>query len=174
MSLTYDALQIENIFKKPPKLVTYIYASMFVLVNGVQTNALLFGQQVIIAGSPVGAPVNQNLQKFFAIMITTFVCQLQAYSRFIYVRIGNTLAVLKVTALLFVACCGLAALAKARVAGPNEIDTPYGKSDLSDAFTDGSNNPYQYSIALLNVMRAFLGYENANFVKEPSGFRFTW
>lgn len=140
---------------------------MFVIVNGVQTNALLFGKAVIVASSPANAPVNENLQKFFAIIITTFICQLQAYSRFLYVRIGNTLAVLKVGALLFIAICGLAALANAGGAGAREIQSPYGKTDLSDAFGPSSSNPYQFSIALLNVMRAFLGYENANFVGSP-------
>lgn len=86
---------------------------MFVLINGVQTNALLFGKEIIVAGSPSNTPINYNLQKFFAVIITTFVCQLQAYSRFLYVRIGNTLAMLKVAALLFIAICGLAALGKA-------------------------------------------------------------
>jgi hypothetical protein len=89
--------------KKPHRLFTYIFASMFVLINGVQVNAIIFGQEIIVASSSANAPVNENLQKLFAVMITTFVCQLQAYSRFIYVRIGNTLAALKVTALLFIA-----------------------------------------------------------------------
>jgi L-asparagine transporter-like permease len=138
---------------------------MFVLINGVQTNALLFGKEVIVAGSPSNAPINHNLQKFLAVVITTFVCQLQAYSRFLYVRIGNTLAMLKVAALLFIAICGLAALGKAGGAGAHELHTAYGKANLNDAFASRSSNPYQYSIALLNVMRAFLGYENANFVR---------
>ncbi|KUJ16668.1 amino acid transporter, partial [Mollisia scopiformis] len=157
---------IENIFKRPPRLLTYIFSSIFVVVNGLQVNALVFGQEIIVASSPVNAPINQNLQKFFAIIIATFICQLQAYSRFLYIKLGNTLAVVKVVALLFIVICGLAALGKARVTGANEIETSYGKADLSNAFASGSGNPYQYALALLNVMRAFLGYENANFVLE--------
>ncbi|OCL02043.1 amino acid transporter [Glonium stellatum] len=155
---------VDNLSKKPRRLLTYIFASMFVLVNGVQANSLQFGSDVIMAGSSYNGQYNQNLQKFFAIMITTFVCQLLAYSRFIYVRICNTLAVLKVIALVFITVCGLVALTGARRHGGDEIQTSYGKADLANAFATRSNDPYQYALALLSVMRAFLGYENANFV----------
>lgn len=138
---------------------------MFILINGVQGNALQFGKEVIIASSPSSVTINQNLEKLFAILIITFVCQLQAYSRVIYVRISNILAVLKAFSLFFIAVCGLAALVNSRVKASDEIPTPYGREDLSNAFSSASNNPYQYGLALLNVMRAFLGYENANFVR---------
>lgn len=138
---------------------------MFVLINGVQGNALTFGKEIIVASSSQNTLVNGNLQKLFAVIIITLVCQLQAYSRAIYVRISNTLAVLKLLSLLFISVCGLVALANARVpAGSREIHTPYGKEDLANAFATISSNPYQYALALLSVMRAFLGYENANFV----------
>jgi hypothetical protein len=155
------------VFKKPHRFFTYIFASMFVLINGVQANALMFGKEIIVASSPANAPVKENLEKFFAVMVITFACQLLAYSRFIYVRIGNVLAMLKVTALLFITLCGLAALAGARARGPLEIQTSYGKENLTNDFASRSKNPYQYALALLSVMRAFLGYENANFVRPP-------
>jgi len=138
---------------------------MFILINGVQGNALQFGKEVVVAGSPNNTSVNENLQKLFAVLIITFVCQLQAYSRLIYVRMSNILAVAKLFSLLFISACGIAALARARSgAATYEIPTSYGKEDLTDAFSSLSSNPYQYGLALLNVMRAFLGYENANFV----------
>jgi amino acid transporter len=138
---------------------------MFILINGVQGNALQFGKEVLIAASPKDVKVNQSLQKLSAVIIITLVCQLQAYSRAIYIRISNTLAVFKVTSLLFIVMCGIVALRNGRVPeAKDEFSTPYGKEDLVNAFASASNNPYQYGIALLNVMRAFLGYENANFV----------
>jgi amino acid transporter len=138
---------------------------MFILINGVQGNALQFGKEVIVAASPKDVTINQNLQKLFAVIIITLVCQLQAYSRAIYIRISNALAVFKVTSLLFIVVCGIVALTNGRVPeAKNEIPTPYGKVDLTNAFASATNNPYQYGIALLNIMRAFLGYENANFV----------
>jgi amino acid transporter len=138
---------------------------MFVLINGVQGNALQFGREVIVAGSSPTADVNTKLQKFFAVVIIMFVCQIQAYSRLIYVRICNTLAVLKLSALLFIGICGIIALAGVRKHVNGEATTPYGVEDLQMDFRLRSRNVYQYSLALLSIMRAFLGYENANFVR---------
>jgi amino acid transporter len=126
------------------------------------------GKEIIIANSPKDTNINDKLEKFFAVMIITFVCQLLAYSRSIYIRIGNTIALLKVISLVFISLCGIAALAKARVKGVNEIQTPYGTTDFSNAFASASNNPCQYGLALLSVIRAFQGYENANFVSFSS------
>ena len=139
---------------------------MFVLIGGVQANALTFGREVIIAGSESssGTPVDPKLQKFFAVIIVTFVCQLQAYSRTIYIRLSNVLALLKVSSLIIISICGFVALGGIRRRNVSTIQTPYGKANLNDAFEMRSNSLYQYSLALLNVMRAFLGYENANLV----------
>jgi len=155
---------VDNVFSKPRRLLTYIFASMFILVNGVQGNALQFGKEVIIAISPSGTIINNNLEKLFAILIITFVCQIQAYSRAIYVRISNILAAFKIFSLCFITVCGLVALIHSRGKANVEIPTPYGKEDFTDAFSSVSKNPYQYGLALLSVMRSFLGYENANFV----------
>jgi hypothetical protein len=162
--LTFLASQVDNVFRKPYRFFTYIFASMFILINGVQGNALQFGKEIIVAGSYEDTTINQNLQKLFAVIIITLVCQLQAYSRAIYIRISNSLAVFKVTSLLFISLCGVAALTNARVQASEEVSTPYGRENLANAFESMSNDPYQYGLALLNVMRAFLGYENANFV----------
>jgi hypothetical protein len=164
---------VNNVIQKRKRLpgpVTYIFAAMFILLNGVQSNALQMGKEIIIANSPKDTKISDKLEKFFAVMIITFVCQLLAYSRSIYIRIGNFLALLKVTSLVFISLCGIAALAKARVKGTTQIQTPYGTTDFSNAFESASNSPYQYGIALLSVIRAFQGYENANFVSFSSPF----
>ena len=141
---------------------------MFVLIGGVQANALTFGREVIIAGSGAhpGHPVDPRLQKFFAIIIVTFVCQLQAYSRFVYVRLSNVLALSKVSSLVIISILGFVALGGIRSTHSSTIGTSYGKVNLDNAFETHSNSLYQYSLALLNVMRAFLGYENANLVSK--------
>jgi hypothetical protein len=162
---------VNNVIQKRKRLpgpVTYIFSAMFILLNGVQSNTLQMGKEIIIANSPTDTNVSDQLEKFFAIMIITFVCQLLAYSRSIYIRIGNILALLKVISLVFISLCGVAALAKARVKAVDEIQTPYGTSDFSNAFASASNSPYQYGLALLSVIRAFQGYENANFVSFSS------
>ena len=137
---------------------------MFILINGLQVNALTFGKEVILAGSASDTvSINQNLQKFVAVVIVTLVCQLQAYSRSIYIRISNALALFKVCALIFIVLSGFAVLGGRR---PNDapVGTPYGAANFSDDFALQTKNLFEYSLALLNVLRAFLGYENANFV----------
>ena len=141
-----------------------MFASMFVLIGGVQANALTFGREVIIAGSGGTTPVDPKLQKFFAVIIVTFVCQLQAYSRSIYIRLSNALALFKISSLILISICGLLALGGIRRNNASTINTSYGIANLENAFENRSSSLYQYSLALLNVLRAFLGYENANLV----------
>ena len=143
-----------------------MFASMFVLIGGVQANALTFGREVIIAGMGAhpGTPVDPRLQKFFAVCVVTFVCQLQAYSRSIYIRLSNVLALSKVSSLLVISICGFVALGGIRRNNSSTFGTPFGKANLDNAFNTHTNSLYLYSLALLNIMRAFLGYENANLV----------
>ena len=156
--------QVDKVYTKPYRLFTYLFAIMVILVGGVQANALTFGREVILAGSDATAPVNTNLQKLFAILIVTFVCQLQAYSRSIYIRVSNVLAIIKVSSLVFVSICGFIALGGVRRHSTAFINTSYGTVNLTHIFATRAESPYAYSLALLNVMRAFLGYENANLV----------
>ncbi|MCJ1399377.1 hypothetical protein MMC11_002579 [Xylographa trunciseda] len=137
---------------------------MFVIANGVHNNALIFAKEVLLAGSNGDDPINTNLQKFLAIVIVTFVCQLLAFSRFIYIKISNLIAIFKISVLCFIVLLGFVAIDGARVHSSTTINTTYGKQNLSSDFGSRTGNPYQYSLAMLNIMRAFLGYENANFV----------
>ena len=159
-------IQVDKVYTRPARLFTYMFATMFVLIGGVQANALTFGREVIIAGSRArpGDPVDPRLQKFFAVMIVTFVCQLQAYSRSIYIRLSNILALFKISSLVIISICGLIALGGVRRRNSSTIETTYGTANLEEAFSTRSGSLHQYSLALLNVMRAFLGYENANLV----------
>ena len=165
-----SSIKIDKVYTRPARLFTYMFASMFVLIGGVQANALTFGREVIIAGSGAhpGASVDPRLQKFFAVIVVTFVCQLQAYSRSIYVRLSNVLAISKISSLAIISICGLVALGGIRNSKNSFTETPYGKANLDDAFKMPSHSLYLYSLALLNVMRAFLGYENANLVCKPT------
>ena len=147
-----------------------MFASMFILVGGVQANALTFGREVIVAATEnrVLETVDSRLQKFFAIIIVTAVCQLQAYSRSIYIRMSNVLAMVKIGSLVIISVCGILALCNVRRHGASSIKTPYGRTNLDAFFASKPTSLYQYSLAMLNVMRAFLGYENANLVRLGS------
>lgn len=70
----------------------------------------------------------------------------------------------KVAVLCFIIIVGLVSLSHTRAHGANTINTPYGIINLQSDLSSRTQDPYQYSMAMLNIMRAFLGYENANFV----------
>lgn len=147
------------------RILTYIFSTFFVIINGLQANALQFGQYAILASAPHLTSVNHELQKFLAIVVITFVCQLNSYSRSLYINVANMLALVKILSLAFISVSGLIALGGVRTdVSRTQFPTPVGKQNLSFDFNSRTDNPYEYALALLCVMRAFLGYENANFV----------
>jgi len=125
----------------------------------------VFGLEIILANSPDATKVNYTLQKFIAIVVITLVCQFNAYSRSVYINVANLLAIIKVLFLIFISICGFVAFHGVRSgAGQKEVPTTYGTQNLPFDIASRSDNPFEYSLALLSVMRAFFGYENANFV----------
>ena len=143
---------------------------LFVLLGGVQANALAFGKQVILASSPRATSVDPRLQKLLAVLIITFVCQLQAFSRTTNVRVNNLLAAFKLLLLAFIAVAGFLAIGGVRAPAAEAVGSEYSKENLTDVFARTGRNWYGYSLALLNIVRAFLGYENANFVSDNPGY----
>lgn len=138
---------------------------MFVILSGSQANALSFGKAVIIANTSEGAHIDTRLQKAFAIAIIGIVCLIQAYSRVNYVRFNNIFAVYKILLLTFLTITGWCAIAGKRSTSAAQTGKPYGIENLkANGFTEAEIHPYGFALALLSIMRVFLGYENANFV----------
>jgi len=142
---------------------------MFVVLSGSQANALSFGKAVIIANTEEGTPIDDRLQKVFSIAIIGIVCLLQAYSRVNYIRFNNLFALYKIALLTFLTITGWFAIAGKRAASAEAVGKPYGIGNLGNKdFDEADNNAYGYALALLSIMRVFLGYENANFVSTAS------
>ncbi|KAF2807212.1 uncharacterized protein BDZ99DRAFT_392515, partial [Mytilinidion resinicola] len=158
---------IDHVWAKPPLLFPYMYSFMFVILSGSQANALSFGKAVIIANTPEGANIDTRLQKAFSIAIIGIVCLLQAYSRVNYVRFNNIFAVYKILLLTFLTITGWCAIAGKRSASAAASGKPYGIENLkANGFSQAEDHLYGFALALLSIMRVFLGYENANFVLE--------
>ena len=145
--------------------MTYMYSVMFILLSGGQANALIFGGAVITASTPNGSHVDQRLQKVFAIMLVAVVCLFQGFSRINYIRFSDGFALYKVLLLSFVTVVGWCALANKRTAASKSSSDPYGVQNLSGSFRGGNFKAYAIAVALLDVMRVYGGYENANFVR---------
>jgi hypothetical protein len=84
-----------------------------------------------------------------------------------YFKLSYVVIMFKVSVLCFIALTGLISLTGARRHSGDMINTPYGLENLRNDLSSRTEDPFQYSIAMLNIMRAYLGYENANFVRRP-------
>ena len=158
--------QIDYVWLRPKALMTYMYSIMYVLLSGSQANALIFGQSVLQASTPEGTKVDQRLQKLFAIFLVGIVCQLQSLSRLNYIRFSNVFAVYKLAFLSLVTVLGWCALHQQRAPSAAEEKDPYGMINLRDSFAGTTKQPYAIALAMLDIMRVYSGYENANFVSN--------
>jgi amino acid transporter len=157
-------LKINFVWLKPKLLFTYMYSTMFVALSGSQANALQFGESVITASTKPGTTQDPRLQKFIAIAITGVICLLQVYSRSVVVRFNNVITIYKLLLLSLVTVLGWCAIGGLRTTAAKSYQTSYGKENLQNIFQGTTNSAYGNGIALLVIQRAFLGYENANFV----------
>ena len=74
-------------------------------------------------------------------------------------RLQDVLSAVKLFILLFIVCCGFAALA-----GHLQIEKP---DNFHNAFQGTSRSGYNIGAALLNVMYSYQGYDNLNAVRSP-------
>ena len=154
--------------------MVYMYSTFFVILSGSQANALVFGESVLTASTPENAQLDHRLQKFFAILIVAFVCQLQAVSRINFVRFANGFAVYKISLLSFITILGWCALRGERAPAAAKIGGDYGTKNFQNAFRGSTRTLYPIAVAMLDISRIYSGYENANFVRRSfhtNGFR---
>lgn len=141
-----------------PKLFMYtLYAIQFVLLMHNSTNCLQFGSQVILADLR-DPEVNQRLVRFFGIVILTVVCLIIYFNNTIFRYFNLTVAWLKFAGLIVLFGKGL------QMAIAQETKT-FGAIDQSSYLF--SESPLRHFLALLQVLFAFNGWENATFVKLP-------
>lgn len=122
--------------------------------------------------SPDETSPDYRLQQFIALVTVTFVCLLHFFSRDMGIFLSNAFAAYKITLLLFVVVTGFVCLGR-KDGTPSGPGTPPGPGNLEDAFENSSQSPYSYASAMLSVLFAYQGWENANYVlaevKRPGG-----
>src|SRR5690606_30784611 len=140
-----------------------VFAVLFVLLGNTAANCIAFAKQIIQAFRPEIANPDQNLVKFIALCVITLVCLIHFFSRKMGIVMNNLLALYKLVLLTFVVVSGFAALGGARVGGSRAGDT-YGTENFKNSFkTNGdTRSPRDYAGAMLSVLYAFQGWENAN------------
>ena len=149
-------------FTRPKHLASCIFAVFFVLLGNTAANAIAFAKHMLVAFEDSNPNPDYRLQRFIALVCVSFICLLHFFSRKMGIFVNNALAAYKIGLLLFVVVAGFACLAGAG-AGDQKGDG-YGKVNLGDAFTGSSGSPYAYASAMLSVLYAYQGWENANYV----------
>lgn len=160
--------KIHRVWHWPQQLMTYLYSVMFVVLSGSHANALLFGGGVLTASTPPGTKPDQRLQKFLAVVILSIVCIFQSFSRLNYIRFSDVFAMYKGLVLTVISIIGWLALGGVRSSAASETGH-YGLSNINKDISEGDLSALAVGIALLDILRAYSGYENVNYVSyhEP-------
>jgi amino acid transporter len=163
-------------------LSVIVVSLLFVFLTHWAGNCISFAKLVLQAFDPETLNPSYHLQKFIALVMVTAVCAIHIFSRKIGITLNNFLAIYKVSMVTFIIVIGFAAMGGARSASAaredirnNGIHTPYGLENLtlSEFMKTESRSMRQYANAILGVLWAYTGWENANYVlsevKRPPG-----
>lgn len=120
-------------------------------------NCLIFGIRTLEAAN---VPVTNSAVRGLAVGAATFACLIHSFSRRGGIWLGNLFAVIKVLMLLLVIITGICAWAGAfktkNYANENMA--------VNYAFKDPASDSYGYSKAMLAVIFAWSGFDQANYV----------
>jgi amino acid transporter len=145
---------------------------LFILLTHFAGNTIAFAKLVLQAFEPGDVNPDYRLQKFIALCLLTAVCLLHIFSRKMGIFVNNMLALYKVTLVTFIIMVGFAAMAGGRGKGVNNGGT-YGLKNWDTAMVTKTMSMWEYSNAILGVLWAYTGWENANYVlsevRRPPG-----
>lgn len=166
------ALQVEECYPRPKYLAVIVIALLFILLTHFAGNTIAFAKLMLQAFEPDDGNPDYRLQKFLALCLLTGVCLLHIFSRKMGIFVNNLLAIYKVTLVTFIILVGFAAMAGGRGKGVTKGDT-YGLANWDNAMVTRTMSMWQYSNAILGVLWAYTGWENANYVlsevRRPPG-----
>ena len=155
-------IQLDESYTRPRYLASCIFAVFFVLLGDTASNTIAFAKHMLVAFDDTNENPDYRLQRFVALVCISFICLIHSFSRKMGIFMNNALAACKVCLLLFVVVAGFVCLAGA--GGGGHKGDEYGKVNLGHAFAHSSGSPYAYASAMLSVLFAYQGWENANYV----------
>ena len=172
-ALVANPLQVEECYPRPKYLAVIVIGILFVLLTHFAGNCIAFAKLVLQAFEPGDINPDYRLQKFIALCLLTAVCLLHALSRTWGVAVNNMLAIYKVTLVTFIIMVGFAAMAGGRGKGVHNGDARYGLVNFEGAMETETKTMLEYATAVLGVLWAYTGWENANYVlsevRRPPG-----
>ncbi|EPS45308.1 hypothetical protein H072_707 [Dactylellina haptotyla CBS 200.50] len=155
----------EFLFRRQKLLPQCIYAVTFVFLGNTAGNAIVFadyflrmvGVQDPSASTPWGT-------KAVAVAVISFACFAHSIWRKGGIFLLNILAIIKIFILWTIIVLGYAARAGHFESVLREDPPAWESFEPSEAFHGRSTGLYGWTIAILSVLFAFGGYENANYV----------
>lgn len=145
----------------------------FVLFAVSTGNSISFASFILQAAdgdSKIGSWLNRGI----AVAAVSVVCLIHAFAPKTGIILSNVLGSFKLVLLFLVVCTGFAALAGHTVAPrPRNFSTFAGEGDAVPAGQSGgsASTAAGYAVALLQILYAYSGWENANYVlsevKDP-------
>ncbi|KAF8253384.1 amino acid transporter [Wilcoxina mikolae CBS 423.85] len=173
-----EVIYVDEAYPRPKYLAVIVISLLFVFLTHWAGNCITFAKLVLQAFDPGNPNPNYHLQKFVALVMLTCVCAIHMFSRKMGIALNNFLAIYKVSLVSFIIIIGFAAMAGAKRNGVIDQaggDSGYGLRNLSAAeFAKTEKKSMQeYASAILGVLWAYTGWENANYVlsevKRPPG-----
>ncbi|KAI5781499.1 amino acid permease-domain-containing protein [Geopyxis carbonaria] len=168
-----EVIYVEECYPRPKYLAVIVIGLLFVLLTHFAGNCVAFAKLVLQAFEPGDPNPDYRLQKFIALCLLTAVCLLHTFSRKWGVAVNNMLAIYKVTLVTFIILVGFAAMAGGRGKGVTTGDPKYGLVNFENAMETRTMSMLEYSTAILGVLWAYTGWENANYVlsevRRPPG-----
>ncbi|CCF46111.1 amino acid transporters [Colletotrichum higginsianum] len=137
----------------PRVMQTCIYVFYCVFLQVSASNAITFSSYILVAS---GADSTTWKLRGVAIAGAVFSVGIHTVAPRVGRGIQDLLSAVKLFTLLFIVCCGFAALA-----GHLRVESPH---NFTNAFEGTSNSGYNIGTAILNVIFSFQGYDNVNAV----------
>lgn len=142
-------------YYRPELLATVLFSGFFICFGTSASNSIAFARYIILSAEPrvqnEGA-LNRKLVGFIAITINLVTCLLLYFSNGLALSLNRITAAYKIVLLLAVFIMGLVAT--------KEQDS--GIHDFEDTH---SSTPTQTLSALVYILFAYQGWENANYVR---------
>lgn len=149
-----------RVFRKPKGLIGCVYAFQMVILGFSSGNAFAFGKYVLFAVNGEEAAGEEWNVKIIGVLCISFCVFLHIKFPNQGTSLFNLLGVFKILILILIISIGL-------LVSIDLIKLPTPADNFTNIFESsnkGSNNYYSISVALLEIIYSFKGWENANYV----------
>ncbi|KAK4106158.1 amino acid transporter [Parathielavia hyrcaniae] len=159
-----EKVYLERVYQRPRYLATCIFAVQFVLFAISTGNSISFSSYLLRAAT-LDAQDGSWLNRGIAIATITVVCLIHSFAPRLGIWLSNGFGAFKLVLLSLVVCTGFAALAgRTAVPRPDNFSTFHGPGGTIAGDDNSAGFASSSSLALLQVLYSYGGWENANYV----------